>query len=382
MSYPNIIDDIETNRLTIEDVRETCEEEQVILKNDILSAAKNISENNSGSTQEPPELLTQNVTRAMGDFWFSIDGVIPPGGLPHLGHLVERNIYSEFFTWISDTKTILTDEEWLAYAESHDGCCPFYSFGNGTTTFRTPKYDNVFLKTVSDITTVGVYEKEGLPNITGWWKATWNTANRGFHGLTAGGCFYDSYPSYDAAGRIQGTDSNNAGTRGYPWFDASRSNAIYGSSDHVTPKNLSFMIGVYAVGAIVPVGTTDAEKIMSGISNIETVLLPQKIDNTTPHIIEKYQSGTSWYRIWSDGWIEQGGQINGGVYSSPAILTFHKAFIDTNYTISAVVITTETGNWTRTVYLGVKGNTNIKVVTGHNGSGGSSLPISWYACGY
>lgn len=376
MSLPNIIDDIETNRLTIEDVRETCEEEQVILKNDILSAAKNISENNSGSTQEPPELLTQNVTRAMGDFWFSIDGVIPPGGLPHLGHLVERNIYSEFFTWISDTKTILTDEEWLAYAESHDGCCPFYSFGNGTTTFRTPKYDNVFLKTVSDITTVGVYEKEGLPNITGWWKATWNTANRGFHGLSAGGCFYDSYPSYDAAGRIQGTDSNNDGTRGYPWFDASRSNAIYGSSDHVTPKNISILIGVYAVGAIVPVGTTDAEKIMSGITRVEGIL-DTKVDKLNPYITEFYQSGTQWYRIWSNGWKECGGRDT--QTGTSCTITYPISFSDVNYTL-----TTQEYNTTSTDTEGVDFNllaSNLTTTTCRFSKASGRL-IMYYVCGY
>ena len=47
MGLPNIIDDIETNRLTIEDVRETCEEEQVILKDDIISALKTVLENDS-----------------------------------------------------------------------------------------------------------------------------------------------------------------------------------------------------------------------------------------------------------------------------------------------------------------------------------------------
>lgn len=75
----------------------------------------------------------------------------------------------------------------------------------------------------------------GLPNIKGQWTTGWNKPSRGFHGLSASGCFYDSYPTYDAAGRIQGVDENNGGTRGYPWFDASRSNAIYGKSSIVQP---------------------------------------------------------------------------------------------------------------------------------------------------
>jgi hypothetical protein len=77
----------------------------------------------------------------------------------------------------------------------------------------------------------------GLPNITGTWTTSWNQPNRGFHSLTTSGAFYDSYSAglHDGAGRIQGTDDNNSGTRGFPWFDASRSNSIYGNSNTVQP---------------------------------------------------------------------------------------------------------------------------------------------------
>ena len=77
----------------------------------------------------------------------------------------------------------------------------------------------------------------GLPNITGTWTTAWNQANRGFHSLSTSGAFYDSYSAglHDGAGRIQGTDENNSGTRGFPWFDASRSNSIYGNSNTVQP---------------------------------------------------------------------------------------------------------------------------------------------------
>lgn len=34
-----------------------------------------------------------------------------------------------------------------------------------------------------------------------------------------------------------------------------------------------------------------------------------KIDKTTPHIVDSYQNGASWYRVWSDGLIEQGGDL-------------------------------------------------------------------------
>lgn len=49
-------------------------------------------------------------------------------------------------------------------------------------------------------------------------------------------------------------------------------------------------------------------------------------------LVEKYRSGTSWYRIYSDGWCEQGGRV---FISSGATVTVSllKPFIDNNYGI-------------------------------------------------
>ena len=86
----------------------------------------------------------------------------------------------------------------------------------------------------------GTTIEAGLPNITGKWWTQWNNQVKGFHGLTAEGAFYNSYSETSSRpGRITAEDSSNAGTKGYPWFDASRSNPIYGNSDTVTPLSLS-----------------------------------------------------------------------------------------------------------------------------------------------
>ena len=54
-----------------------------------------------------------------------------------------------------------------------------------------------------------------------------------------------------------------------------------------------------------------------------------KLNNAQIHtIIKTYQNGTSWYRVWSDGWCEQGGKTIRGT-----TVNFLKVFKDTNYTI-------------------------------------------------
>lgn len=54
---------------------------------------------------------------------------------------------------------------------------------------------------------------------------------------------------------------------------------------------------------------------------------------TKPYVTETYHSGTEWYRVWSDGWIEQGGriQIQASTYAD---ITLLKPFADKNYMIS------------------------------------------------
>ena len=53
-------------------------------------------------------------------------------------------------------------------------------------------------------------------------------------------------------------------------------------------------------------------------------------------VVETWNSGTSWYRVYSDIWCEQGGYIfNAGEdYGVTYTLTLFKAYRDNNYTIT------------------------------------------------
>lgn len=100
-------------------------------------------------------------------------------------------------------------------------------------------------------------------------------------------------------------------------------------------------------------------------------------------IINTYSSGTSWYRIWSDGWIEQGGRVT--KTASSGTITFSKAFKDTNYTFvsqegagtngEATGTSTDTGGYGDN--LGV---TNFTTTTVRY-SCVATRHICWYACG-
>jgi hypothetical protein len=53
------------------------------------------------------------------------------------------------------------------------------------------------------------------------------------------------------------------------------------------------------------------------------------------YIIETYMSGTSWYRIWSDGWCEQGGQFATNSTWTATTVTLSIPYMNTTYNITS-----------------------------------------------
>jgi hypothetical protein len=82
-----------------------------------------------------------------------------------------------------------------------------------------------------------------------------------------------------------------------------------------------------------------------------------------------YVSGTNWYRVYSDGWIEQGGEIP----KSATSVTLLKSYSNTNYCVLMIGRNYGSGDQG----LGMKTNTNTSFTVSS-----SSYIRSWYACGY
>lgn len=98
---------------------------------------------------------------------------------------------------------------------------------------------------------------------------------------------------------------------------------------------------------------------------------------TKPHIVETYVNGTSWYRIYSDGWCEQGGTLT-PTNNFSYVLNFLVSFKDTNYYIGKSYGGTYTGNCLCS-YISFSSKTTSSVVTFNGGTGDEYM---WHACGY
>ena len=114
-------------------------------------------------------------------------------------------------------------------------------------------------------------------------------------------------------------------------------------------------------------------------TDLQTVLdnkVNLNLDNCTkPYVTETYINGSSWYRLWSDGWCEQGGWA----LTTQASITFMKSYKDTNYGVW-ITGTTELDGY---VYLYSKSEESFiwKDKTAGTGSG-NRAPIQWRSAGY
>ncbi len=87
---------------------------------------------------------------------------------------------------------------------------------------------------------------------------------------------------------------------------------------------------VCAFSAVVPVSTAQAAEFQQALSG--------KADTnfgnvTKPYVTEMYFNGDAWYRVWSTGWVEQGGLVTGNLDTTT--ITLLKPFASTSYSVLA-----------------------------------------------
>ncbi len=224
----------------------------------------------------------------------------PAGYLKADGRAAGRETYPELFRVIGTT----------------------FGEGDGSTTFNLPDLIDRFAQGSH---ASGEKVEAGLPNVMGVFTAkaaSGNAPTGAFFGIGTmrGGSSDSSAPNYEEFG-----------------FDASRSNPIYGASDTVQPPALTLLPCIKAFDAATNPGLID----ITGLANEVDGKLDRIIDSKpVRYVIDACNDGTNWYRKWSDGWLEQGGQvtnISGGVRISLLI-----PMADNAYSLSAT--SRETGD--------------------------------------
>ena len=205
---------------------------------------------------------------------FTLKPNLQAGWLPLLGGEYSRTAYADLWAWVQTQAGYLMEESaWQAKAAANGGNVPFYSKGDGSTTFRVPAL-KCWVKGANSISEVGGYLPAGLPNITG--STTWavngtlgafSVQNTPYHQNTGALSVETDGKAYGAIGN-SGSDSANSNVSVN--IDASLSNPIYGSSDTVQPPSIVGLWVVKAYGTVTNVGSTDVSNIASGLTSLET----------------------------------------------------------------------------------------------------------------
>lgn len=221
----------------------------------------------------------------VGHEFFTTNPNIPAGCIPLLGGEYSRTAYADLWAWVQTQNDYLLGESvWQAKATANGGNVPFYSKGDGITTFRVPSL-KCWVKGANGIEEVGSYLSAGLPNITGTIESRPHTSgNTQFGGAVVGASGAFTYARMASPETDSGcAESSTQSSRDVTTFSAQTSNPIYGNSDTVQPKSIVGMWLVKAYGTVTNVGSTDVSNIAQGLTELETRVLG--IFNSAGHLV-------------------------------------------------------------------------------------------------
>jgi microcystin-dependent protein len=247
---------------------------------------------------------------AIGDIkQIAHNGTIQDGWLECDGRAVSRTMFPDLFDAIGTT----------------------YGAGDGSTTFNLPNYSDG--KFPEGSTVAGVVKQPGLPNITG----TANIVGSNPLDIVNGAFTIGNNGATNTNSRIDTVDVQTS--KGFN-IDASASNPIYGASNTVQPYSLTTRFIIKAYDGVTPTPSqADISEMLTELtgkanrrlSNLDTANLACHV------VVDSYYDATTgdWYRVYDDGWVEQGGVVADAGGGSQTI-TFLKPFADTNYYINNV----------------------------------------------
>lgn len=314
------------------------------------------------------KLSKLGTVRPLGFHYLHPYGTAPADSIICNGAIYSRALYKDFFDYITTQGWVKTEAEWQKIAERDNGFCPFYSDVDGSTYFRTPRFAPY--QQIADMSVdAGTYHQAGLPNITGTFTSHGNTLEMKCTGVFTG------------EARIGiGSNSGGALDGGRVTMNASLSSSLYGRSTTVQPESHGWMVCVVVAGQATNLGSVDVSNVMSAIAQVQAdaeSIQANMPPRSSVYVKEVWKSGTEWLRIFSDGWIEQGGILKG----NSGTVSFHKGFSNTDYTfLHTPNLSGVSGQWF-VWEVSSKTTTSIKISMM---GGASTAPSSmcWVAYGY
>lgn len=335
-------------------------------------------DDNTFINQLAEKLSKLGTVRPLGFHYLHPYGTVPADSIICNGATYSRALYKDFFDYITTQGWVKTEAEWQEIATRDNGFCPFYSEGDGSTNFRTPRFAP-YQQIAMDVAQTTTYHRAGLPNITGYW----NTRGPEILENPTGGAF-----SIEETSDRYGYGHSEGNLSPKLKIDASRSSPVYGRSSTVQPESHEWVMCVVAYGVATNVGSVDIQNVMSAVNAVQANLTQIELDiaqipKPKAYVTETWRSGAQWYRRWSDGRLEQGGRLKleGWTGGNDPTRTFSLPTAFSNATYTTVV--TGEGGYGWATLKDVSQTTSSVTVTGTGASRDDRVSyVQFYCSGY
>lgn len=234
----------------------------------------------------------------------------------------EKNYY--IFKFVVPSKGIFIDQQYYDYLYDKYDACGKFVIDTVNKIIRLPYIDTIIQGTLTS-DNIGALQEEGLPNITATFDQL-GTSKTTTTGAIVTGALYETARNKYLAG---GTADNaiNGG------FSARLSNDKYGNlNGKIQPQTVKAYIYI----VIATLTKTDIEV------DIDEVVtdLNGKVDKSSLSevivVTDSYVSNDTWYMIFSNGWVEQGGLYGGGNGTGYKDISLSVPMADTSFSVIAV----------------------------------------------
>jgi hypothetical protein len=174
----------------------------------------------------------------------------------------------------------------------------------------------------ADFGGIGESLPAGLPNIEGDFYTHTQSAERATTYTTG---------AFEFTGLNLGAGGTGSNQSGQTFFDASRSNSVYGNSDTVQPRAMAitWCIQVYNTASVL--STQESAQLTSQMQTKAQKDLVN-VDNNIDFVVDSWDDGAgNWYRKYRSGWIEQGGKLGQPSSNGWSTVTFLIEMQNTHY---------------------------------------------------
>lgn len=236
------------------------------------------------------KLSKLGTVRPLGFHYLHPYGTVPADSIICNGATYSRALYKDFFDYITTQGWVKTEAEWQEIATRDNGFCPFYSDGDGSTNFRTPKFAP-YQQIAMEVAKATTYHEAGLPNISG----TFNTRGLelGSEKFKGTGCFYwdVDFPFADHYSGHQAYQDKGGGIG----FSARASSKVYGKSDTVQNESHEWVMCVVAYGIATNVGSVDIQNVISAVNAVQTSIteVEGKLSSIVKFAAPNYSAGAT-----------------------------------------------------------------------------------------